>query len=269
MRFWNNVSPRNNIEIANKYMKRFFKKPLLSEARKANERWLNRWRIHLQCGRPDFDPWVEKIPWRRAWQPTPVFLPGKCPWTEKPGGATGHGVAKSQTMTERLSTHNTEWWNTAQTGRRQARWPPRFSAIRPQAIEFSFQLAFKKEKQGCHGGVHIQKFRLGNPGTRVSRSLDCTTEPGPTAKVSWSESPGIEAVSCGRDGHRRTSGWFRGEASTGSWSHLQSRSPVCAPRCGEEFRISTCIYFYPPKKVRRKLATVIFNILVPEQVSLL
>ena len=24
-----------------------------------------------------FDPWVEKIPWRRKWQLTPVFLPGK------------------------------------------------------------------------------------------------------------------------------------------------------------------------------------------------
>ena len=31
----------------------------------------------LQCRRPRFDPWVGKIPWRRAWQPTPVFLPGK------------------------------------------------------------------------------------------------------------------------------------------------------------------------------------------------
>ena len=30
-----------------------------------------------QCGRPMFDPWVRKIPWRRKWQPTPVFLPGK------------------------------------------------------------------------------------------------------------------------------------------------------------------------------------------------
>ena len=26
--------------------------------------------------KPGFDPWVGKIPWRRAWQPTPVFLPG-------------------------------------------------------------------------------------------------------------------------------------------------------------------------------------------------
>ena len=33
-----------------------------------------------QCRRPKiprFDPWVGKIPWRRAWQPTPVFLPGE------------------------------------------------------------------------------------------------------------------------------------------------------------------------------------------------
>ena len=27
--------------------------------------------------RPEFDPWVGKIPWRRKWQPTPVFLPEK------------------------------------------------------------------------------------------------------------------------------------------------------------------------------------------------
>ena len=24
-----------------------------------------------------FNPWVRKIPWKRKWQPTPVFLPGK------------------------------------------------------------------------------------------------------------------------------------------------------------------------------------------------
>ena len=24
-----------------------------------------------------FDPWVGKIPWRRKWQPSPLFLPGK------------------------------------------------------------------------------------------------------------------------------------------------------------------------------------------------
>ena len=29
------------------------------------------------AGVPGFDPWVGKIPWRRKWQPTPVFLPGE------------------------------------------------------------------------------------------------------------------------------------------------------------------------------------------------
>ena len=32
-----------------------------------------------------FDPWVRKIPWRRAWQHTPVFSPGESPWTEETG----------------------------------------------------------------------------------------------------------------------------------------------------------------------------------------
>ena len=32
------------------------------------------YRGHKRCW---FDPWVGKITWRRAWQPTPVFLPGE------------------------------------------------------------------------------------------------------------------------------------------------------------------------------------------------
>ena len=54
-------------------------------------------RIYLQCGRPVFNPWVGKIPWRRAWQPTPVFLPGESPWTEEPGGLQSMG-SKSLTL---------------------------------------------------------------------------------------------------------------------------------------------------------------------------
>ena len=39
-----------------------------------------------------FDPWVWKIPWRRAWQPTPVFLPRESPWTEEPDGLQSMGL---------------------------------------------------------------------------------------------------------------------------------------------------------------------------------
>ena len=34
-------------------------------------------KVFLQCGRTVFDLWFGKIPWRRKWQPTPVFLPGE------------------------------------------------------------------------------------------------------------------------------------------------------------------------------------------------
>ena len=37
------------------------------------------------------ETWVGKIPWRRACQPTPVFLPGGSPWTEEPGGLQSTG----------------------------------------------------------------------------------------------------------------------------------------------------------------------------------
>ena len=33
--------------------------------------------VYMQHRGPRFDPWVEKIPWRRKWQPTPVLLPGR------------------------------------------------------------------------------------------------------------------------------------------------------------------------------------------------
>ena len=39
--------------------------------------WLSGKESTCQCRTCDFDPWVEKIPWRREWQPTPVSLPGK------------------------------------------------------------------------------------------------------------------------------------------------------------------------------------------------
>ena len=39
--------------------------------------WLQGKESVCQCKRCGFDPWVKKIPWRRKWQPTPVFFPGK------------------------------------------------------------------------------------------------------------------------------------------------------------------------------------------------
>jgi len=48
----------------------------------------------MQCRRPEFYPCVGKIPWRRAWQPTPVFLSGEFPWTEEPGRLQSMGLQR-------------------------------------------------------------------------------------------------------------------------------------------------------------------------------
>ena len=58
--------------------------------------WLSWWRINLECGRPGFDPWVGKIPWRRDRLSTLVFWPGEF-----------HGVAKSQTLLNDFQFHFT------------------------------------------------------------------------------------------------------------------------------------------------------------------
>ena len=41
-----------------------------------------------RCG---FDPWVRKIPWKRAWQTTPVFLPEESHGQRSLVGYTVHG----------------------------------------------------------------------------------------------------------------------------------------------------------------------------------
>jgi len=53
-------------------------------------------RRHKRYG---FNPWVGKIPWKLAWQPTPVFLPGKSHKQRSLAGYNSWGHKKSD-MTE-------------------------------------------------------------------------------------------------------------------------------------------------------------------------
>ena len=55
----------------------------------------------FQCRRHGFHPWVRKIPWRRKWQPIPVFLAWEIPWTEKPGGLQSMGSQRDMS----------KWWS--------------------------------------------------------------------------------------------------------------------------------------------------------------
>ena len=66
-----------------------------------------------RCG---FDPWVRKIPWRRAWQPIPVFLPeeshgqrslvGYSPW----GHRVGHDWSDIAQIHVDLNTYTHTIW---------------------------------------------------------------------------------------------------------------------------------------------------------------
>ena len=74
--------------------------------------WLSWERVCLQCGRPGFNSWVRKMPWRRERLPTPGFWPGEfhglySPW--------GH---KESDMTEQLSvSHYSTNWSSSITQR--------------------------------------------------------------------------------------------------------------------------------------------------------
>ena len=68
-------------------------------------RWLSGKESTCQCrrgGRHRFDPWVRKIPWRRAWQPTPVFLPGES-HGQRAWRAMVHRCHKESDTTEQLT----------------------------------------------------------------------------------------------------------------------------------------------------------------------
>jgi len=58
----------------------------------------------LKYRRFGFSPWVGKISWRRKWQPTPVFLPGKSHGRRNLVGYRPWGCKESDT-TERLHLH--------------------------------------------------------------------------------------------------------------------------------------------------------------------
>ena len=58
------------------------------------------WRRYKRRG---FNPWVREIPWRRKWQPAPVFLPGKSHGQRSLAGYRPWSCKESD-ITEQLST---------------------------------------------------------------------------------------------------------------------------------------------------------------------
>ena len=60
--------------------------------------WLTGKEFICQCRRRRFNSWVRKVFWRRKWQPTPVFLPGKSHGQRSLGGLQSMELQKIWTL---------------------------------------------------------------------------------------------------------------------------------------------------------------------------
>ena len=66
---------------------------------------MTEWLLLLQCRRTGLDPWVWKIPWRRKWQTTPVFLSGKFHGKRSLAGYSPWGLKEWDTTEWLTHTH--------------------------------------------------------------------------------------------------------------------------------------------------------------------
>ena len=101
---WSNEYPKNPrpSQIASCFREtRYYTKVTGFPGGSAGREPARQCRRHKRCG---FDAWVRKIPWRRKWQPTSVFLPGK---SHGQRSLTGYSLwgRKESDMTECSHTH--------------------------------------------------------------------------------------------------------------------------------------------------------------------
>ena len=75
--------------------------------------WLSDKESACQCRRYGFDSWVGKIPWRRKWQATPLFLPGKSRGQRSPAGYSPWGRKSLTRLSNQASTtKHLSWYTT-------------------------------------------------------------------------------------------------------------------------------------------------------------
>ena len=68
-------------------------------------RWIRGTESTCQCWRLKFNPWVRKSPWRRKWQSTPVFLPGKSHGQRSLGGYSPWGHKSQRRLSDWACMH--------------------------------------------------------------------------------------------------------------------------------------------------------------------
>ena len=106
------------------------------------------------AGDGGFESWIRKIPWRRAWQPTPVFLPGESHGQRSLVGCSPRGCKKSDTA-EMTSMPACLWFSHGQWTPKHRR-PSRIMEAHSRPLFVFFLLRIKSSN----------KFRETSPGRR-------------------------------------------------------------------------------------------------------
>ena len=117
------------------------------------------WQRHKRCG---LNTWVRKIPWRRKWQPTPVFFPEKSRGQRSLVGYSPQGHKESD-MTECIHTH------TNSLIRPLSKWKKRqpFSCIQLFVTPWTISPSLEFSRQKYWSGLPFSSpGDLPNPGTQ-------------------------------------------------------------------------------------------------------
>ena len=75
--------------------------------------WWLRGKESCQCGRHRFNLWIRKIPRRKEWQPTPVFLPRKAHEQRRLAGSSpwGHKTVRHNLTKQQQPSSNLLFWS--------------------------------------------------------------------------------------------------------------------------------------------------------------
>ena len=118
--------------------------------------------------RGGFDLWVGKIPWRRKWQPTPVFLPREFHGPRSLAGSwAAHGPTKNQTRLKWLSTAYFQLNDRLTSGyKSNIRGFPGDSVVRNPPAMQEMAVRSPGRSPGGENGNWFQSSCLGNPMNR-------------------------------------------------------------------------------------------------------
>ena len=131
--------------------------------------------VCLQCGRPGFDPSVGKIPWRRKWQPNPVFLPGESHGRRSLVDYSQWGPKESDT-TEQLHFHFS-FWNCQKVVLERSAWKKSYDPPRQHIKKQRYYFANKgPSSQGYDfSSSHVWMWELDYKESWVPKNWCCWT----------------------------------------------------------------------------------------------